>query len=432
MHIENHTIKHISFDPEAGALLIETYAQADSMFRLDSWENGFSFYKQEGHLTCSTRVNLSLFSPQQATQRKNWADCIALFTSKIPPRIKESAAPVSHAQLQTLQLLCQGGTGAIDVMEKAPALLWLIACDVLSSRISLNHAVNILKGKHLEIIRAIRADATRKHVNLLSKITPHTFCRKELRTLNRIVKDDDLQNHLRHLPQIALPQLEIVLDSPDILTIPCIQNEIANPDGSHYQLMLAKTMCESCLQIGQKAGLTNARHNLRNCKTLAEVMSLEKRWHGRYNRRLQEQRAAFSMEQEAAEVLNLTIEAEKERKRQARRERKRLAEERRRKIRKAGFPEPPIPGNQYIVPITTRTELKHEGELMNNCVATYEDKILFKNRYIYKVFYPERCTLEIISKPKFTIGELKAKNNAKPSKKAYQYVRTWINGQQGS
>ena len=222
-----------------------------------------------------------------------------------------------------------------------------------------------------------------------------------------------------------------MLDSPDILTIPCIQNEIANPDSSEYQLMLAKTMCESCLQIGQMAGLTNARHNLRNCKTLSEVMSLEERWHGRYNRRLQEQRATFSREQEAAEILNLAIEAEKERKRQASRERKRLEEERRRKIRKAGFPEPPIPGNQYIVPITTPTELKHEGELMNNCVATYEDKILFKNRYIYKVFYPERCTLEVIGKPECAIGELKAKNNAKPSKKVYQYVRKWIHDRQG-
>ena len=430
MLIENHSIKNISLHSEADALLIETYAKNDSIFRLDSWENGFSLSRQEGLLTRSTQVNLTLFSPQQAAQRHKWADCIALFASKIPTGIKELVTPISHAQLQAMQLFRHGETAATELMKKAPALLWLIACDVLSNRISLDHAVNVLKGKHLDIIRTIRADSTRKHVNLMSKITAVTYCRKELRILNRILKDNDLQNNLRHLPQIVLPWVEIVLDSPDILTIPCIQNEIANPNSSKFQLMLAKTMCESCLQIGRKAGLANVKHNLRNCKTLSEVTSLEERWHGRYNKRLQEQQAAFCREQEAAEMLNLAIEAEEERKRQARRERRKAEEERRKKIIKAGFPEPPIPGNQYIVPITTFLELKHEGEIMNNCVATYKDKILFKNRYIYKVFYPERCTLEVIGKRNCAIGELKAKNNAKPSKSVYQYVRKWINGRQ--
>ena len=194
MHIENHSIKTVSFNPGADALLIETYGRTESMFRLDSWDNGFSFYRQEGGLTRSTQVNLSLFSPRQTAQRNRWADCLARFTAGIPPRVKESVTAVSHAQLQTLQLLCRGETGAIELMEKAPALLWLIACDVLSSRISLNHAVNVLNGKHLDIIRTIRADSTRKHVNLLSKVVPLSYCRKELRTLNRIVQDDDLQN----------------------------------------------------------------------------------------------------------------------------------------------------------------------------------------------------------------------------------------------
>ena len=388
------------------------------------------FPDRKASLHAAPRLTCRCFLTQSAPQRDKWADCISRFTSKIPTEIKESVAPISCAQLQTLQLFCQGGTCATELFKKAPALLWLIACEVLSDRISVDQAVNVLKGKHLDIIRTIRADCTRKHVNLLSKITPVTYCRNELRILNRILKDDDLQNNLRHLPQIVLPRVEIVLDSPDILTISCIQNEITNPNSSRYQLMLAKTMCESCLQIGRKAGLANVKHNLRNCKTLSEVMSLEERWHDRYNKRLQEQRAALCREQEAAELLNRAIEAEQERRRQARRERKRLEEERRRKIKKAGFPEPPIPGNKYIVPITTFRELEHEGEIMNNCVATYRDKILFKNRYIYKVFYPERCTLEVIGKRNCAIGELKAKNNARPSKKVYHYVRKWLHGQQ--
>ena len=261
----------------------------------------------------------------------------------------------------------------------------------------------------------------------MNKITPFDYCRKELRILNRILKDDHLQNNLRHLPQIVLPWVDIVFDAPDIQTIPCIQNEISNPNSSRYQLMLAKTMCESCMQIGQQAGLANVRHSLRNCKTLSEVTALEERWHGRYNKKMQKQLATFRREEEAVELIKHTIKAEEERQKQERRERKKLENERRKKIKRKGFAKPPIPGNEYIVPITSLTDLKREGEIMNNCVATYEDKILFANSYIYKVYFPERCTLEVVGKQNCFIGELKAKNNTKPPRKVRQYIQEWIN-----
>ena len=427
MQIDNQTIKHISINLESDTLLIETYEKNGSRFQLDSWEKGLALHVEEEHTIRYAQTNLSLFTSQQAPRRHHMSDYMNLFTSKIPAEIKMLVNPISFAQLQTLQIFRHGETAAIELFNKAPALMWLMACDVLYNRISLRQAVNLVKGKHIDIIKAIRIDNTKKHLKLINKIIPFDYCKKELRILNRILKDDNLQRNLCHLPQIVLPWVEIVFDAPDIQAIAYIQNELSNPNGSKYRLMLAKTMCESCLQIGKEAGLPNIKHSLRNCKTLTELTALADRWHGRYNKKLQKQLATYSREKEAVEVLNLTIEAEEERQRQETRERKRREQEQRQKKRKEGFPKPPIPGNKYIVPITTFSELKHEGEVMNNCVDTYKDKILYENSYIYKVYYPGRCTLEVVGRQYCSIGELKAKSNLKPHKIVHQYVQDWIN-----
>jgi len=427
MLIENQTIKHISLNLESDALLIETYENNGRRLHLDSWEKGLVLHIEEEHFIRNDQTNLSLFTPEQAPRRQNMSDSLNLFTSRIPAEIMMFVYPISFAQLQTLQIFRHGGTDAVELFKKAPALMWLMACDVLYNRISLRHAVNLVKGRHIDIIKSIRADYTKKHLKLVNKIIPFHYCKKELRILNQILKDDNLLSNLRHLPRIVLPWVEIVLDAPDIQTIAYIQKELSDTNGSKYRLMLAKTMCESCLQIGKEAGLPNVKHILRNCQTLSELTALADRWHGRYNKKLQKQLATYSREKEAVEVLNLTIRAEEERQRQQRRERKRLEQEQRQKKRKEGFPKPPIPGNKFIVPITTSSELKHEGKVMNNCVETYEDKILFKNSYIYKVYYPGRCTLEVVGRQYCSIGELKAKSNFKPHKIVHQYVQEWIN-----
>ena len=427
MQIDNQTIKHISLNFESDTLVIETYEKNGSRFHLDSWEKGLALHVEEGHTIRCAQTNLSLFATQKAPRIHHMSDYLNLFTAKIPAEIKELVIPISFAQLQTLQIIRHGKTAAIELFNRAPALIWLLACDVLYNRISLRQVVNLVKGKHIDIIKAIRTDNTKKQLKLVNKIIPLHYCKKELRILNRILKDDNLQSNLCHLPQIVLPWVEILFDTPDVQAIAYIQNELSNPNGSKYRLMLAKTMCESCLQIGKEAGLPNIKHSLRNCKTLSELTALADRWHGRYNKKLQKQLAAYSREKEAVEVLNLTIKAEEERQRQERRERKRQEQEQRQKKKKEGFPKPPIPGNKYIVPVTSSSELKHEAEVMNNCVDTYEDKILFENSYIYKVYYPGRCTLEIVGRQYCSIGELKAKSNFKPHKIVHQYVQEWIN-----
>ena len=68
---------------------------------------------------------------------------------------------------------------------------------------------------------------------------------------------------------------------------------------------------------------------------------------------------------------------------------------------------------------------------MNNCVATYKNAIVAGTSYIYKIFYPERCTLELKIGKTILLGELKKKDNVSPHKQVRTFLMNWLTKEQG-
>lgn len=89
------------------------------------------------------------------------------------------------------------------------------------------------------------------------------------------------------------------------------------------------------------------------------------------------------------------------------------------------FPEPPIPGNDVIIPIETLLELRREGQVMRHCVASYEESIRRGTCYIYRVMAPERATLSI-NPSTLMIREFKLKRNHRPSNGSWNSAKKWI------
>ncbi|MBI9080818.1 MAG: PcfJ domain-containing protein [Pseudodesulfovibrio sp.] len=435
--ISNKVTKKIFIEHGTDALIVESYGPGCPVYRLDSWDNGLSLSDTGGPQGGLKTVDMTIFS----SKRKDSGDTgnvIDSFAASIPDEVIKVISPFSLGQLQALQILCQGGAAAIELAREIPILIWLLATAVLANIITVRQAVDLVCGKRIEIVKTVYSESTKKHLKLVSRVLPIKYSVKELRTLNGLLRDDRVQDNLRHCSPIVLPLVEEVMDTPDLQAIPCIQRAISNENGSRYKVLTARTMCETCLRLGSEAGLSNVRHVLRNCKTLGELTALTDRWHGRHNKKLNEEIANLKKVREAAAEFGLVIQAEKQRRAQLQREQQlaranqRLERDKRRatkrrEARKIGFGQPPIPGNEFIVPITNHEDLVREGNVMNNCVASYEDDIVLGGSYIYKVYYPERCTLEVVSKKGVhSIGELKAKNNDRPPKGVRQYVWQWI------
>jgi len=52
--------------------------------------------------------------------------------------------------------------------------------------------------------------------------------------------------------------------------------------------------------------------------------------------------------------------------------------------------EPPLLGNDFIIPITNNHDLNKEGAIQHHCVASYHKQIYLGEYYVYKILKPER------------------------------------------
>jgi len=62
------------------------------------------------------------------------------------------------------------------------------------------------------------------------------------------------------------------------------------------------------------------------------------------------------------------------------------------------FIDPPFPGTEHIIPLTTPEELIREGYLQKNCVGTYVFEVIHGWEYVYRVEQPVRATLAVANK----------------------------------
>ena len=95
------------------------------------------------------------------------------------------------------------------------------------------------------------------------------------------------------------------------------------------------------------------------------------------------------------------------------------------------LPEPWIPGNECIRPLTTFEDFEKESEVMEHCIAylDYFEKALCGQTCYYSVHAgKDRCTLELSrnQKGKYEIGQLRGHDNRDPQVMTRQLVEKWI------
>jgi hypothetical protein len=93
----------------------------------------------------------------------------------------------------------------------------------------------------------------------------------------------------------------------------------------------------------------------------------------------------------------------------------------------ATFPPPPLPGTDSIVPITTLQQLEAEGRIQRHCVVNYARAVCAGQVYFYRVLRPQRATLEVkLSGGKPELGEFKRAANLGVGSAAIDAVEAWF------
>jgi len=200
-------------------------------------------------------------------------------------------------------------------------------------------------------------------------------------------------------------------------------------DASPFYVKRIKMLVNGCQAVQRERDVADFWHELSRCKTGADLENVYERLQMEHNFSFVLQRAA--LEEERAAELSLNERAQV-RQNDLRQERQSRVETSRTKDREAVFPPPPISGNEFIKPIRSPGGLRYEGSkrAMNSCVGGmgYVHKVFQGDSYIYRVYKPERCTLEIARKAdgSWFIAQLKGRGNARPKESTRRYVRSWL------
>jgi hypothetical protein len=95
----------------------------------------------------------------------------------------------------------------------------------------------------------------------------------------------------------------------------------------------------------------------------------------------------------------------------------------------AAFPPPPVPGiTGQIEPLTDAPGLMIEGAEQDNCVASYADRVRAGSTYIYRVKFPQRCTLSLLrgADGSWRIDELEFGENRPANGSTRDFVEAWL------
>ena len=93
------------------------------------------------------------------------------------------------------------------------------------------------------------------------------------------------------------------------------------------------------------------------------------------------------------------------------------------------FPPSPIPGNDWIEPITTPEILAEEGREQHHCVTIMAQEIADGVLYVYRITSPERATLSIIKiQDVWEIDQLYCAYNENVSGETSRKVMEWLSG----
>ena len=98
------------------------------------------------------------------------------------------------------------------------------------------------------------------------------------------------------------------------------------------------------------------------------------------------------------------------------------------------FPEPPLPGTQNIVPITSGPELQEESQAMGHCVVSLIPDILNGDLFVYRIVAPERATVALAltttaeqpGTTRWSFNEIQGPNNCEVTPETFNHVTRWL------
>jgi hypothetical protein len=311
----------------------------------------------------------------------------------IPAAVRNIVNPYRDRQWNVLSLVACCGSAALDLAKSNPALAYALASNWIFHKPRVNQPLlssrELLKtGRNQrEILAWLGFSESDQIRRILRKVVLRSLAVDSLLCLRRSLQYPDVVKSLSHLDRINIGVIRIVTD-PELFNFvtPIFLHEVSCRKDEDRNANTAWVLRE-CLDTFKNSISPERKFPVLNSlKKLHEFYStmIEKLKHNIKN------------------INNGTIDIL--------------------------FPHPPVSGIPNIIPLTRSHELIEEGIYQKNCAADYIEKVaISRDVYIYKVLFPERCTLSLEKNGnQWKIGQIARACNGLASEETLSYVKKWL------
>lgn len=271
-------------------------------------------------------------------------------------------------------------SNACELFLDSPVLAWLIIISASTLQWDAEHTLSLFSKKRTAIIDECGFTNSKAVLNLLLKCR---FARFDLNEYQLITKPNLLisSKYLSHLPYIDERLLKLIDRFPQFKTSNLINQFGQNWSWDHFDQSFDDT-----INMGEELGIPKILSLILACNNLRSLKQLHDKLAVKINEK---------------ECSNTPL---------------------------IYYTEPPVRGNEFVIPITNNHALMNEGTVQHNCVASYHNRIILRKYYVYKILKPERATLGLkLKEGKFhSIDQIKICFNSDVSKKTLEQVEEWL------
>jgi len=356
-------------------------------------------------------------------------EAFSAFRAQIPPDIASAVQGFPSHQWPLLEMIARQPL-SLDLVLSNPALAFALANNNTFRRTKIEaagfQAAAYAIKKQRWILEWLGFPGSKAVEKLMRKIPPEHASLPLFRRLQHALESHpDVMDLLSHRRVITHEILQITTNGQILALIePVLLDEIEAGASQEDGLSVGDLLLDIVRILEEIA----PRRHIPRLQSIERIRSLRTEIEVEYALHLEQQEARRAEARlEATEMEKRKMKAERIRRELerwpdagtfARAEAERREAERRKREEQriwttTKFQNPPIPGTEDIIPITTAADLWREGRSQKNCVATRLNRILQGQCYIYRVMAPERATLSIAPKGYGTWGreELEASHN---------------------
>jgi hypothetical protein len=331
------------------------------------------------------QLAFDLDDERRRSQNEKKQIALSRFRVRFPKPVARALEPFRRLQWQ-LMLGCAWSDHFLQLLQSNPVLTYLWIRQQPNPSLSPRLFESAALTPQRDLLEQLDLLSSKSSLRVLRKVYVPALGWEMAESLLTVLRDADLLARVRHLERLGTGVTTIAA-RPELLSC-CTPKLIAEIAASKDELYAAPT-----------AG--RLENHLEMCRTLDEFhpAPFRNRDHLHVNHRNLMERYQHHLQQTRSRAATGTR-----------------------------FPLPPVPGTQTIQPLQNEQELIAEGREQDNCVATYARRVRAGTHYIYRVTWPQRCTLSIVrnGNDEWVRRELEISGNRPASPQSRQAVDSWL------